>query len=89
MGTLESGAPPLYHCWKHSGRDAEKGNLAAHGEPRITKGLPDPGEMYQDTIAALDEYFRPRINPIFEIHQFMHVKQRENETIDSFVSRLQ
>ena len=55
---------------------------------RIVEGLPDPGETYQDTIAALDEYFRPRINPIFEIHQFMQVKQREDETIDAFVSRL-
>ena len=37
----------------------------------IVDGLEQPGATYEGTIAALDTYFRPRLNVIYEINQFL------------------
>ena len=52
--------------------------------------LPDTGEEkdYDKAISALDAYFSPAVNVPFERHMFRRMSQKENETIDQFITRL-
>ena len=56
----------------------------------IFKTLPDTGESNNYTKAkdALTKHFEPAKNPIFEIYNFREAKQRADETLDEFHTRL-
>ena len=43
---------------------------------------------FNDCLAALDNYFTPKVNVPFERHVFRQMQQIEGETIDQFVCRL-
>ena len=43
---------------------------------------------FNDCLAALDNYFTPKVNVPFERHVFRQMQQMEGETIDQFVCRL-
>ena len=34
----------------------------------VVGGLEQPGNTFDETVKALDAYFRPRINPVYEAH---------------------
>ena len=44
--------------------------------------------MYDDVEKALKQYFRPSINVPFELHVFRNASQRDDETIEQFITRL-
>ena len=43
---------------------------------------------FDDCLAALDNYFKPKVNVPFERHVFRQMQRIEGETIDQFVCRL-
>ena len=48
----------------------------------------DQETTFNDCLAALDNYFTPKVNVPFERHVFRQMQQLEGETIDQFVCRL-
>ena len=48
----------------------------------------DTETTFNDCLAALDNYFTPKVNVPFERHVFRQMQQMEGETIDQFVCRL-
>lgn len=56
----------------------------------IFKTLPDKGESkdYKKAKDALTKHFEPARNSIYEIYNFRQAKQRADETIDEFHTRL-
>ena len=48
----------------------------------------DTKTTFNDCVAALDNYFTPKVNVPFERHVFRQIQQMEGETIDQFVGRL-
>ena len=54
----------------------------------IFKTLTDTGEEYETAKEALTKHFEPAKNPIFEIYNFRQAKQRADESIDEFNTRL-
>lgn len=48
----------------------------------------DTGTDYETAIDKLDAYFNPKKNVDFEVFQFRQATQREDETVDQFVTRL-
>lgn len=72
--------------------DARKrATLLNEGGKELTEvvgGLEEPGNTFEETIKALDAYFRPRINPVYEAHILLSQVQKEDESIDAFVGRL-
>ena len=48
----------------------------------------DTKTTFSDCVAALDNYFTPKVNVPFERHVFRQIQQMEGETIDQFVGRL-
>ena len=48
----------------------------------------DNATTFNDCLAALDNYFTPKVNVPFERHVFRQMQQTEGETIDQFVCRL-
>ena len=55
-----------------------------------TLTLLEAGEQddeYSLAIRALDEYFLPQTNMPYERHCFRQLQQRDNETVDQFITR--
>ncbi|XP_068742404.1 uncharacterized protein [Montipora capricornis] len=51
--------------------------------------VPEDNETtFNNCLAALDNYFTPKVNVPFERHVFCQMQQTEGETIDQFVCRL-
>ena len=51
--------------------------------------VPEDNETtFNNCLAALDNYFTPKVNVPFERHVFRQMQQTEGETIDQFVCRL-
>ena len=48
----------------------------------------DTETTFNDCLAALDNYFTPKVNVPFERHVFRQMQQIEGETINQFVCRL-
>ena len=48
----------------------------------------DTETTFNDCLAALDNYFTPKVNVPLERHVFRQMEQMEGETIDQFVCRL-
>ena len=71
----------LLHC---AGSDAED----------IFSTLTDPGPVgeqdteYQKAVRTLDAYFKPQVNTPFERHVFRQAKQKTDETLDQYLTRL-
>jgi len=63
-------------------------HLAGSDVQGIFETLPDRGNNYAEVMAALDAYFSPMVNETFERHIFRQLAQREEETVDQFVTRL-
>ena len=72
--------------------DKQKRGLLLHlgGEEvqDVWDSLEETGEDYESAIKALDTYFSPQKNVIYERHIFRQLAQQSDETIDSFVTRL-
>jgi hypothetical protein len=70
-------------------KDEQKRALLLHvaGEEvqDIIETLDNTGTKYDQAVAALSDYFKPRKHISFERHVFRHAKQKEDETIDNFV----
>jgi len=45
-------------------------------------------DEYVNAVRALDDYFQPRTNIPYERHLFRQLHQRDNESVDQFVTRL-
>jgi hypothetical protein len=54
----------------------------------IIETLDNTGTKYDQAVAALSDYFKPRKHISFERRVFRHAKQKEDETIDNFIVRL-
>ena len=50
--------------------------------------LAETGENYETALAKLDEYFLPKKNVDYETFQFRQAKQKSDETVEQFVTRL-
>jgi len=50
--------------------------------------LTETGENYETALAKLDEYFLPKKNVNYETLQFRQAKQKSDETVEQFVTRL-
>ena len=50
--------------------------------------LSDTGEDYKTALAKLDDYFLPKKNVDYETFQFRQAKQKMDEPVDQFVTRL-
>jgi len=50
--------------------------------------LTETGENYETALAKLDEYFLPKKNVDYETFQFRQAKQKSDETVEQFVTRL-
>ena len=50
--------------------------------------LTKTGENYETALAKLDEYFLPKKNVDYETFQFRQAKQKSDETVEQFVTRL-
>ena len=48
----------------------------------------DTETTFNDCLAALDNYFTPKVNVPLERHVFRQMEQMEGENIDQFVCRL-
>ena len=53
-----------------------------------TLNLANNDSNYEETKQGLENYFSPRKNTEFEKYEFRNLYQQENETIDSFATRL-
>ena len=73
-------------------KDEQKRALLLHvaGEEvqDIIETLDNTGTKYDQAVAALSDYFKPRKHISFERHVFRHAKQKDDETIDNFIVRL-
>ena len=56
----------------------------------IFETLPDTGEAkdYDKAVEALNAYFIPQTNTTYEEYSFRQAKQRDNETLDTYHTRL-
>lgn len=50
--------------------------------------LPETGEDYTTAVRKLDAYFCPKANPEYETYLFRQTRQREDETLDAYHTRL-
>jgi hypothetical protein len=73
-------------------KDEQKRALLLHvaGEEvqDIIETLDNTGTKYDQAVAALSDYFKPRKHISFEIHVFRHAKQKDDETRANFIVRL-
>ena len=63
-------------------------HLAGSDVQDIFETLPSGGDTYDQTMTSLDAYFLPKVNETYERHVFRQLVQREDETVDQFVTRL-
>lgn len=65
-------------------------HLAGPEVPKIFETLEDTGadNNYDSAVQNLDEYFKPKKNISLERHKFNSEKQKENETVQDFTTRL-
>lgn len=54
----------------------------------IFETFTDTGDSFEDAVVKFDQYFLPKKNQPVERHVFRKCKQNENESIDSYVTRL-
>ena len=54
----------------------------------IYETLPDGGTRYEDLVATLTDYFKPKKNIQYERHLFSKTKQTDTETIANFIVKL-
>lgn len=52
------------------------------------EGEGDVDDVYKQALRMLDAYFIPKVNVPYERHVFRSLKQKEDETVDQFVTRL-
>ena len=65
-------------------------HFAGPAVDEIFDTLPDTGEAkdYDKAVEALNAYFIPQINTAYEEYNFRQAKQRDNETLDAYHTRL-
>ena len=65
-------------------------HFAGPSVDEIFDTLPDTGEAkdYDKAVEALNAYFIPQINTAYEEYNFRQAKQRDNETLDAYHTRL-
>ena len=54
----------------------------------IYESLPDTGHTYQQALSALNHYFSPKKNAVFNRYNFRQTKQMPDETFAQFYLRL-
>ena len=83
----------LFALGKGVTNDQQKKSLLLHSAGMDVQDLfatltVDKDASYADTKTALDSYFIPQVNEIYERHLFRNMHQTELETVDQFVTRL-
>ena len=65
-------------------------HFAGPAVDEIFETLPDTGEAkdYDKAVEALNAYFIPQTNTAYEEYNFRQAKQRDNETLDTYHTRL-
>lgn len=54
----------------------------------IFETLPETGDDYTTAVRKLDTYFCPKVNPEYETYLFRQTRQREDETLDAYHTKL-
>ena len=72
--------------------DMQKRNLLLHcvgvQVQEIFANLTGTGTTYQHALTALDAYFEPKINVVYERHVFRQTKQWSDESSTAYITRL-
>ena len=72
--------------------DKQKRALMLHyaglGVDEIFNTLEDTGDDYKTAVEKLIEYFTPQTNTPYEVYNFRQARQRDDESLDSYHTRL-
>ena len=93
MGEMAHKIHQTNHCMKITDKKQKRAMLLHYAGPSVDEifdTLEDTGDEddYDKAVEKLNDYFKPKANVTYEVYIFRQAKQKEEETIDSFHTRL-